>query len=165
MRAWISLVFSCLLFLPAWAADPTQATAPASELRVLDPWVREAPPTVPTLAAFMTLDNPGVEPRVIQRAECADFESVELHATIMEGELARMVEQKQLEIPAQGQLELKPRSYHIMLMKAKRVLKAGDEVKILLHFANGEQREVTAPVRKMTGMPMHHHPKEMKHGS
>jgi len=160
MRNWIVLPIMILWTTLAFAADDHTST-----LQFVDPWVREAPPNVKVLGAFMTIENPTEHPRTLVAAECADFESVELHATIMEGELAKMVQQESLLIPAQGRLELKPGGYHLMLINAKHPLQAGDHVTLTLRFANAEQHTITATVRKMAGQMMHHSHEMMKPAS
>ncbi len=143
MKSLIIGLISAGLALSALAGDA---------LQFHNPWVREAPPAVKVLAAFMTIANPTDQARELIKAESVDFDSVELHATVAEGGVMRMVQQEKMTIPANGQLELKPGSFHIMLINAKRILTAGDEVKLTLHFQDGSQETVTAPVRKMEGM-------------
>ena len=53
-----------------------------------------------------------------------------------------------LEIPAGGSVELKPGSYHIMLIGLKQDLKAGDTIEITLTFEKAGEVKVTAEVRE-----------------
>lgn len=145
------------------AAGLYVTVAGASGAMVENPWVREAPPMAPALGAFMVLHNHGAAPLVLVGAECAVAAEVQLHRTVMDGGMARMVHQPSIEIPAHGQLEFKPGDYHLMLMQPKRVLKAGEKVDITLKFKDGSSVPASFEVRAGMGMPMddgkmmHHH--------
>ncbi|HYN47589.1 MAG TPA: copper chaperone PCu(A)C [Candidatus Nanopelagicales bacterium] len=52
-----------------------------------------------------------------------------------------------LDIPAGGKVELKPGSYHIMLIELVRELKVGEKVEITLTFEKAGDVKVTAEVR------------------
>jgi hypothetical protein len=54
-----------------------------------------------------------------------------------------------LEIPAGGSVELKPGSYHIMLLELVAPLKAGDKIDITLSFEKSGDITVTADVKDM----------------
>lgn len=137
--------------------------AAAADMGVMveGPWVREAPPSAPALGAFMVLHNHGAKPLVLVGAECEVAAEVQLHRTVMEGGMARMIRQESIEIPANGSLEFKPGDYHLMLMKPKRALKAGERVEITLKFKDGSSQAATFEVRAGMGMAMdghqHHH--------
>ena len=80
----------------------------------------------------------------------------------MEGGMAKMVHQQMIEIPANGSLTFEPNGYHLMLMKPKQQLKAGDKVDITLEFKNGDTMVVTHEVRADMGGMDH---SGMDHGS
>jgi copper(I)-binding protein len=76
----------------------------------------------------------------------------------MQDGMARMVAQDSMPIPAGGELSLEPGGYHLMLMRPKAALAAGDEVAVTLKFDDGSSLEVSMPVRKGMGDgEMHHH--------
>ena len=54
--------------------------------------------------------------------------------------------------PRAAAVELKPGSYHVMLMEVTGDWQVGDEVTITLNLSNGETVEVTAPVEAREGM-------------
>ena len=60
----------------------------------------------------------------------------------------KMVAVDKISVPARGQAELKPGSYHIMLIDMKAPLKEGDAVPIMLTFDDGSSQRIDAPVRK-----------------
>ena len=115
-----------------------------------DPWVRSASATATVMAAYLRIDNTADHPRVLTGVRSANFENVEVHNTVIEDGLARMIHQEKLEIPAQGSLAFLPGSYHLMLMGRKAPLQAGDQVELTLVFENGEELSATAVVRAGT---------------
>jgi len=124
---------------------------------VENPWIREAPPAAMALGAFMVLHNDADAPLVLVGAQTAVAGEVQLHRTVFEDGMARMIHQPRIEIPANGSLEFKPGDYHLMLMKPKQQLKAGEQVEITLEFADGSRLPATFEVRAGMGMPMDHH--------
>ena len=57
-----------------------------------------------------------------------------------------MIKQESVVLPADGEVEFKPGSYHVMLIGLKQDLKAGDEITLTLHFKNHEDITLTVPV-------------------
>ncbi len=122
-------------------------------LMVDDAWVREAPPGALALAGYMTLHNHAEKERVLVGAQSPAFGSVMLHKTVIEGDMSKMVHQHMITIPAGGMISFEPNSYHLMMMKPKQPLKAGDKVVVTLSFKDGTTQEVTHEVRaQMDGM-------------
>jgi copper(I)-binding protein len=137
-----------LLILGAVWAGMVQA---AGSIMVKDAWIREAPPGAAASAGYMVLQNMDDKPRMLVGASCDDFGSVMLHRTVMQDGMAKMVHQKSIEIPPGGSVTFKPKDYHVMLMKPKHALKAGDKVDITLLFKNGETMKVSYEVRTAKG--------------
>jgi hypothetical protein len=52
-----------------------------------------------------------------------------------------------IEVPANGQVELKPGGYHVMLVGLKQDLKVGDIVKLTLVFEKAGRIDVEAEVK------------------
>jgi hypothetical protein len=123
------------------------ASADGGELHFQDPWVRAAPPTVKVLAAYFVLTNKDATTRRITRVSSPAFERVEIHRSVMQGDMAHMAHQKELAIPPHGTVTLKPGGLHLMLIGAIKPLHRGDSVPITLSFQNGEEVIINAPVR------------------
>lgn len=148
-----------LLRLVLAAAMLLSSAAFAAELMVKDRWIREAPPTAAALAGYMVIHNGGETDRVLVGAESPLFANVMLHRTVMEGGMAKMIHQPSITIAAGKSLTFEPNGYHLMLMKPKKQLKAGDKVEITLKFKDGSTLPLSYEVRSGQGMPA------MKHGS
>ena len=134
-------------------------------LMVDNAWIREAPPGAAALAGYMTVMNHGDQPRMLVGASSPAFGKVMLHRTVMEEGMAKMVHQHMVEIPAKGSLTFEPNGYHLMLMKPRQQLKAGDKVDITLEFKNGDTLVVTHEVRAGMGGMEHGGMGGMDHGS
>ncbi|MGB9738207.1 MAG: hypothetical protein C0184_05750 [Chloroflexus aggregans] len=98
-------------------------------------------------AAYMVLVNNGPADAIV-KAESDVAKTVELHNVFMENNVMQMRQVEAIEVPANGQVELKPGSYHVMLIGLNRDLNEGDEVTIKLMTRSGKTIEVKAPVRK-----------------
>lgn len=132
----------------AWAQAPAKAAAAAPALRVDNAWIRAAVPGQSGTGAFMrlTADQPmrlvGVSSPVAGVAE--------VHEMRMDGDVMRMRAIPGLDLPAGKTVELKPGSYHLMLMSLKAPLKVDTQVPVtlLLRDAQGAERrlELKVPV-------------------
>ena len=131
----------------------------ASELSIKDAWIREAPPTARVLAGYLTLVNTGDSTITVTAISSPDFEGAEIHRTVIEDGVARMLPVNRLEIPASGQLTLEPGGLHLMLFDPRRPLAEGDSVTLTIHRSNGSNPTTTAPVVRKTGEDhsRHHH--------
>jgi len=132
------------LIVSAWSL---LATAD-SELQVENAWVREAPPSAHMMAAYMTLKNPGSSDTVLTQVDSPAFDHVMLHKSEVVDGVARMIHQHDILIPAQGSVELKPGSFHLMMPTPEKRLVEGDRVDFILTFSNGETIRLQADVRK-----------------
>lgn len=128
---------------------------PALEIR--DPWIREAPPTARVLAGYLILDNHGETPVIVTGASSPDFESAEIHQTLVEDGMARMLPVEELAIPANEHIALEPGGRHLMLYNPARALRHGDTTVLTIHLEDGSDITVTVPVMRQTGDPGHHH--------
>jgi copper(I)-binding protein len=103
-----------------------------------------------TGAVFMTLVNKGKEANRLTAAQTDVAEVVEIHETQMEGDVMKMqLLPDGLEIPAEGEVVLKPGGYHLMLIGLKQDLNVGDRLTVLLEFEKGDSITVDAEVREM----------------
>ncbi len=124
-------------------------------VQVHQAWVRAVPPSSKMSAAYMVIHNNGMDDDHLVSAESDVAKSVELHNVRQKGEMMEMYQVKSIGIPAQGMRELKPGSYHVMLIGLTRPLKSGDEVEVTLNFMHAGAVKVKAPVQE-GGMMMNH---------
>lgn len=121
------------------------------------PWVREAPPASTVLAAYMVLKNTADTPRTITRIESPDFRDAQIHRTVVEDGVAKMLPVEQLQLPASGSVTLEPGGLHLMLFDPQRPLRDGDSIILIIHASDGDSITVHAPVVRKTGGHDHSH--------
>ena len=121
-------------------------------------WVRGTVAKQTATGAFMTLKTAKATQLISAASPVAEV--VEVHEMVMDGNMMKMRALAKLDIPANTPVELKPGSYHIMLMGLKKPLVDGEKVPLTLNFENAakqkEKLELQAEVRPMTQMPMQH---------
>lgn len=120
--------------------------AVAQPLRIDQGYAREMPPGQTNSAAFMTLVNTGARPLALVAAACDCSDRAELHAHRHQDGMMRMEKVDRLEVPAGGQVELKPGGYHLMLLGLKRPLRAGEQVNVTLRDEAGTDFTARLPV-------------------
>ncbi len=125
-----------------------EALAEDNPLSILEPWIRAAPPGAMVLAGYMTLRNVGENEITIDKVSSPDFAMIEMHRTVVQNGMARMLPQDSLVIPAGGELRLQPGGLHLMMMQPRRALRAGDAIKLLLHGKDARIIVTEALVRK-----------------
>lgn len=140
-------------FTSSFAMSSPQSTS----IVIQDPWVRSAPSNAPALGAFMKIHNNSNQNVKLISAYAEGYKDVQLHRTIDDGGMMRMVEQEFIPVTAKGKVHLKPGSWHVMLIKPEKVPAKGEVVLITLKFDNGSSQAVKFKVRKGKKMMMHHH--------
>jgi copper(I)-binding protein len=106
-------------------------------------------PMAGTGAVFMLLKNEGGEADRLTGGQTDVADVVEIHETVMEGEVMKMrMLADGLEIPAKGEVLLKPGSYHVMLIGMKRDLKVGDTFSLELRFEKSGSMMLEPVVRQ-----------------
>lgn len=126
------------------------AVKAADLLDVEEAYIRAVPPGQPNSAAFMTINNPFNQAFALTAASSPVAATVELHTHTNNNGVMEMRKIDKIDIPADGEVELKPGGLHIMLIGLKQDLKAGEEAKLTLTFADGSTKEVTAEIKEVT---------------
>ena len=150
---------SAAILLGGWILLAIAGTALAAQtMDVTGGWVREAPPTSRVLAAYMQIINLTDTDLTITGISSPDFDSAELHRTVVEGGVASMLPVPELVIPAAGSVLLEPGGLHLMLFEPVRSLVQGDSVTLVLHRSDGICITLSVPVLRGTGEAhVHHH--------
>jgi periplasmic copper chaperone A len=125
------------------------AFALAESLQIREGFVREVPAGESTSAAFMNIVNVGARPVAIVAATSNAAQTTELHIYRRADKALRMEVVRRLVIPAHGQVQLAPDTYHLMLINLKRSLRAGESVNVILLDEEGKAYSARLPVVKM----------------
>ena len=118
-------------------------------------FVRAVPNGSAHSAAYLTLNNYSDNTLALVKVSTPVAKEVQLHTVIKEQGVVKMRQQKEFIIPAQGQLVLKQKSDHLMLIGLKENLQVGEKIPFTLHFSNGSTQEVYLPVKEMHKMSHH----------
>lgn len=133
------------------ASSPSATAMVDSAVTVTGAYIPQ--PASNTSAMFGMVANSGSEAVKLTGGSAPDVGMVQVHEFVKDGNTEIMREVPGgLEIPAGGSVELKPGSYHVMLMEVSADWKVGDEVPVTLNLSNGETVTVTAPVEAREGM-------------
>jgi hypothetical protein len=135
----------------ALAAWPSMLQAQPT-LTARDAWVREAPATRPTSAAYLTFENASGADIAIVSATTPAAKVVELHEMRDEDGRMRMRKVEKLVVPAKGSLVLKPGGLHVMLFQLTGALETGKTVPFVFTLGDGSTLKVDATVRAGGGM-------------
>lgn len=154
-KTMLVLAAAGALALGGCASDGEETTALPSgtdtAVTVADAWIPQ--PASDVSAMFGTITNSGTEAVTLTTGSVEGVGMVQVHEFVTEDNKQIMQEMPNgLEIPAGGSVELKPGSYHVMMMDVTADWKVGDEVPVTLEFTNNETVEVTAVVKSREGM-------------
>lgn len=135
------------------SSTPTAAaasTTSAQAVTVADAWVKAAPSGM--TAMFGRIVNPGGQPVTVVSGAAQVAGVVELHEVAMvDGAMKMRPKAGGFEVPAGGSHELKPGADHVMLMKLKKPVAAGDTVTVVLTLSTGSSVTVNAVAKEFTG--------------
>lgn len=129
IRMSAALAFSFAGF-SAFANDYT-----AGPLKLEQPWTRATPAGAKIAGGYLAVTNTGSTPDRLLGGTSEVSGKVEIHEMAMkEGVMTMRGLPEGLEIKPGAKTELKPGSYHLMLMDLKRQLKEGESIKATLNF-------------------------------
>ncbi len=107
----------------------------ASPIRIEGAWSRTTAPGQVVGGGFMTIVNESATGDRLVSATSPIAAEVQIHNMSMDGGVMRMRQLTDgLEIPANGKVELKPRSLHLMFMQLKAPLETGATFPVQLQF-------------------------------
>jgi len=122
--------------------------AKVGSVQIENAYTRATVPGQQVAGGFMKIENKGAADQLISASSPASGE-VQLHEMAMEGNVMRMRQVKEVVVPADGTVELKPGSLHLMFMNIKAPLTAGETVPVKLKFAKAGEVELKMPVNAM----------------
>lgn len=137
----------------------------ASSIMVKDVYVRATPPMMKNSGAFMMVMNKTDKDISIVSAKSDVAKNVELHTHENVNGMMKMYQVEKVDVKANAHVMFKPGGFHVMFLGLSKALKVGDSVDFTLILSNGEEINLTAPVKKaMTGM-QHGGTNKMNHGT
>ena len=140
-----TFIMTWLVLQPAIAAYPFDSFA---DVVAHDPWIREAPPSIRVLAGYVRLENKTDYDIRFVNATSPAFMDIEIHKISIHNGVAQMEHISHVLIPAYKTVQLDPGGFHLMMMGAKRRMKAGDKIPVKLFFSKGSPVSVQMVVKK-----------------
>jgi periplasmic copper chaperone A len=123
------------LSAPAFAQSSSTSLSSAPSVTIFFPWSRATPGGAKVAAGYMMIENKGSSADRLMGGSTEATGRVEIHEMAHQNGVMTMRELlKGLDIAPNTKIELKPGSYHLMLMDLKRPLKEGEILKGTLIF-------------------------------
>jgi periplasmic copper chaperone A len=141
-----------ILFLLGFALSMSVGDALAEDfsvgtIAISHPWIRATPKGAAVAGGYMTISNKGTAPDRLIGVSSAVADQLQVHSMVMEQGVAKMRPvEGGLEIKPGETVELKPGSFHIMLMGLKQPIEKGQKVKATLEFANAGKADIECTV-------------------
>ena len=130
--------------------------ASVGSIKVENAYTRATAPGQQVAGGFLKIENKGAADQLVSASSPAAGE-VQLHEMAMDGNVMKMRQVKDIPVPANGSVELKPGGLHLMFMNIKAPLAAGETVPVKLKFAKAGEVEVKMPVNPTAATaPMKH---------
>ena len=116
------------------------------------PWTRATPKGAPVAGGYLKITNTGTSPDRLVGGSLAAAKRFEIHEMRIESGVMRMRELTSgLEIAPGATVELKPGSYHVMMMGLSKQFAKGEKIKGSLTFEKGGKIEVEFAVEDAGG--------------
>ena len=148
-----TLVAATAIAVASLSAVPAQADQYGS-LNISGVWSRASAGMAKAGAAFMMIHNEGKTDDRIVSASTTVAAKTELHTHLNENGVMKMRQVPQIDVPAGGNVALKPGGFHVMLMGLKAPLKIGTSFPLTLKFANAGDVTLTVEVKAPGAMGM-----------
>jgi copper(I)-binding protein len=136
MKSWL-IALSCA-FAMIWV------NAGAAQVTVNAAWVRATVPGQTIAGAYLKITS--ATTAYLIGGSSAAAKAVELHQMSLENNVMKMRPLARLELPAGSTVELKPGSYHLMLLDIAHPLAAGERVPLKLTIEDKTGRRQTVDV-------------------
>lgn len=133
------------------AATAHAADYQAGAVKIEQPWARASAGPAANGGAFMTLTNAGAPDRLLKAASPV-ARIVELHTHLNEDGVMKMRPVPAIDLAAGAKVELKPGSFHVMLIGLHAPLKEGTQFPLTLTFEKAGTVEIQVAVQKPGAM-------------
>ncbi|MFN9749593.1 MAG: copper chaperone PCu(A)C [Burkholderiales bacterium] len=140
---WMCGVVLCVSSMMAEAIDGSQVGL----LTIEEPYARATAAGQSVGAGYFKMVNKGKTEDKLVSVTADVSASVELHTMVMEGDVAKMREVKEITLPAGQSVNLKPGGLHVMFLGLKAPLKEGSRFPATLKFEKAGEVKVDFQVR------------------
>jgi copper(I)-binding protein len=145
MRGLLLLTLLAALTLGSTSCAPSPTP---SGIVISDAWARPAPDAGSATAVYLRMTNTAASPDRLLGGASPLAEAVEVHQTMMEGDMMHMVPISGIDLAPGTTVALEPGALHLMLIGLSDALQPGDRVPVTLRFEQAGAVEVEAEVRE-----------------
>jgi periplasmic copper chaperone A len=136
--------------LSIWAGGAVAEDYSAGTIQIGKPWTRATPKGATVAGGYMTISNKGSAPDRLLGGSAAVAGRFEIHSMVTEQGVAKMRPvEGGLEIKPGETVELKPGSFHAMLMGLQQPLQKGQKVKGTLEFEKAGKVDIEYAVEAL----------------
>jgi len=139
-------IFGLALLLAAGAVQAHDTKH--GDLLIDHPWARPSAGQAKNGAAYLRIVNGGGQADKLLSASTPAAKRVELHTHEHTDGVMRMRQVKAIEVPAKGEVALKPGGLHVMLFDLEKPLHEGFGFPLTLTFEKAGKVEVTVQIEK-----------------
>ena len=147
----LSISILSLGFCGSLMAQDVSKTVTTNAIKIENAYTRATAPGQQVAGGFMKIENKGTADQLVSASSPVAGE-VQLHEMSMDGNVMKMRQVKDIAVPANGTVELKPGGYHLMFLNLKGPFNAGQTVPVKLKFAKAGEVEVKLPVNAVGAM-------------
>ena len=147
----LSISILSLGFCGSLMAQDVSKTVTTNAIKIENAYTRATAPGQQVAGGFMKIENKGTADQLVSASSPVAGE-VQLHEMSMDGNVMKMRQVKDIAVPANGAVELKPGGYHLMFLNLKGPFNAGQTVPVKLKFAKAGEIEVKLPVNAVGAM-------------
>lgn len=142
-------IVASFIFLISTLTSLSIYASNSKHISLKNPWIKAVPATIKMSGGYVTLMNNSKKDVELVEAKTKIAEYVELHTHNKVDGVMRMRQVKKVIVPAMGSVQLKPMSYHIMLIQLVRPLKIGEKIPVELVFSDKSSKTVNFTVKKL----------------
>jgi len=149
-RRFTVLVAAAAATLNAFVVEAAAADFTVGAIQIGNPWTRATPKGADVAGGYMTLSNKGTAPDRLIGGSSPVAARFEFHRMAVEDGVMKMRPvEGGLEVKPGETVELKPGSFHIMLMGLKQPLEKGQKVKGTLVFEKAGKVDIEYTVEAL----------------
>ena len=127
---------------------PTTLFADTTKIRFSQGWIKQLPPVIPLRAGYIEIENRSKQAHRIIAFQSTWFDSVEMHESLLQDGIMKMVPLDGIDIAAEGKASLKPGGKHLMLNAPRQALQIGESVELTVTFEDGSSQTIELEVRQ-----------------
>lgn len=139
------------------AGTPSAPVKVATQIRVEGAYINVPVPGTKHTAAYFILRNLGEKPAQLVSVTADVATRSELHSHTTKDGMMQMRKEEKISVPAKSSVAFASGSYHVMLFDLQRSIQSGEELQLLLTFADGKHVLATAKVKSIFDDVHHHH--------